>query len=218
VIEFLFEVGKSNVSLNSHLLPTDLNSTSAIDSFLEAVDWIISNNVQKRPPELFDGIHLSTGTRTAYAHEVLHYLIKHQAKEAMFLDAVEFFTETMQHVLEVERQNEERRLTIEALKEKQEELTTKWFDLERMLVETSTNLLKLRQSEHEQAQVLLQTKRHLEAKKAECDSLLYRLKIVTEEATNSRAKLTSPGPLSRNLSEIQGNLVLATTSDHEIKA
>jgi hypothetical protein len=67
----------------------------------------------------------------------------------MFVDAVEFFAEAMEQLIEVEKQNKERKEQIEILKENKQELTTKWFDLERMLVETSTSLLKLRQSEHE---------------------------------------------------------------------
>jgi hypothetical protein len=151
VIDFLFEIGRQNLSLNKLLQPDDLNSTQAIDSFLEAITHIVSNNIQKRGPELFDSIHLSTGTRTPYVHEILHYIIKHQAKESMFIDAVEFFAESLEKMVEVDKQNNERKEIIDVLREKQEVLTTKWFDLERMLVETSTNLLKLRQSEHEQA-------------------------------------------------------------------
>lgn len=69
----------------------------------------------------------------------------------MFIDAVEFFAESLEKMVEIDKQNNERKEIIDVLREKQEVLTTKWFDLERMLVETSTNLLKLRQSEHEQA-------------------------------------------------------------------
>jgi hypothetical protein len=69
----------------------------------------------------------------------------------MFIDAVEFFAESLEKMVEIDKQNNERKDIIDVLREKQEVLTTKWFDLERMLVETSTNLLKLRQSEHEQA-------------------------------------------------------------------
>lgn len=77
VIDFLLEIGRSNVSINKSLLPDDLNSTQAIDSFLEAITHIINNNIQKRGPELFDNIHLSTGTRTTFVHEIIHYIIKH---------------------------------------------------------------------------------------------------------------------------------------------
>jgi hypothetical protein len=47
-------------------------------------------------------------------------------------------------LVELENKDSERRATIDALQKSKDELTTKWFDLERMLVETSTNLLKLR--------------------------------------------------------------------------
>lgn len=67
----------------------------------------------------------------------------------MFVDAVEFFAEAMEQLIEIDKQNNERKEQIEVLRENKQELTTKWFDLERMLVETSTSLLKLRQSEHE---------------------------------------------------------------------
>lgn len=103
----------------------------------------------KKTPELFDKIHLSTGTRTPYVQEVLKYIIHHQKKESLFVDAVEFFAEAMEQLIEIDKQNNERKEQIEVLRENKQELTTKWFDLERMLVETSTSLLKLRQSEHE---------------------------------------------------------------------
>lgn len=59
--------------------------------------------------------------------------------------------------------------------------------------------------------MLLQTRRQLEAKKAECDSLHYRLKVVSEE---SRAKLTSP-VMSPNMSEQKGFQLLSHTSSNE---
>jgi len=50
------------------------------------------------------------------------------------------------------------------------------FDLQNKLRETSNVLLKLRQKEYEQSLNFNETKNHLEAKRAECESLHYRLK------------------------------------------
>jgi hypothetical protein len=95
VVEYLFNVGLHNVSINESLMPENMNPTQGLDSLLEAVTYVATNNIQKKSDELFDSIHLSTGTRTNYAQEVLSYVIKHQAKEALFMDAVEFFTESL---------------------------------------------------------------------------------------------------------------------------
>lgn len=70
------------------------------------------------------------------------------------MDAVEFFAESMQELVDLGKKHAASQSTIDALQRNKDDLTTKWYDLERMLVETSTNLLKLRQSEHEQAQLL----------------------------------------------------------------
>jgi hypothetical protein len=40
VIDFLFQIGSSNVKLDSSTMPDDFNSTQAIDSFLEAITFI----------------------------------------------------------------------------------------------------------------------------------------------------------------------------------
>lgn len=59
-------------------------------------------------PNFFEEIHLSTGTRTGFVHEVINFIVKHQQKEAMFMDAVEFFSDTLKNLIEVEKQNVER--------------------------------------------------------------------------------------------------------------
>ena len=47
--------------------------------------------MQKKDQKLVDNLHLSTGTRTNFCLEVLNFIIKQQAKETIFIDAVEFF-------------------------------------------------------------------------------------------------------------------------------
>lgn len=50
------------------------------------------------------------------------------------------------------------------------------FDYQKKLTDTSTSLLKLRQTEFEQSKLLAATKKQLEHKKAECESLNYMIK------------------------------------------
>lgn len=45
VVEFLFSIGLSNIQINKTLIPLDLNPTHAIDSFLEAITYIVTNNI-----------------------------------------------------------------------------------------------------------------------------------------------------------------------------
>jgi hypothetical protein len=52
----------------------------------------------------------------------------------------------------------------------------KSFDLQHKLQDQSRSLLKLRQKEYETSLAFAETKQHLEAKKAECESLHFRLK------------------------------------------
>ena len=77
--------------MNLRLKPRDLDSTQGIDSLLDAVVFVSENNIQKRDQKFMDNLHLSTGTRTPFCHEVLNFIIKHQARENTFIDAVEFF-------------------------------------------------------------------------------------------------------------------------------
>lgn len=38
-----------------------------------------------------------------FVHEVINFIVKHQQKEAMFMDAVEFFSDTLKNLIEVEK-------------------------------------------------------------------------------------------------------------------
>jgi hypothetical protein len=57
------------------------------------------------------------------------------------------------------------------------------FDYQKKLTDTSTALLKLRQTEFEQAKVLAAVKKQLDHKKAECESLTYMIKNNTKQDT-----------------------------------
>ena len=67
---------------------------------------------------------------------------------------------------------------VEELQLAKTELTMMRFDLQNKLRETSNALLKLRQKSYEQSLTFSDIKNQLEAKRAECESLHYRLKIV----------------------------------------
>lgn len=60
-------------------------------------------------------MHLSTGTRTNFCLEVLNFIIKQQAKETIFIDAVEFFQESLEHMVEVENENVQNKKLVEEL-------------------------------------------------------------------------------------------------------
>jgi uncharacterized protein YpiB (UPF0302 family) len=79
-------------------------------------------------------------------------------------------------MIQVSAENQQRRDQIEVLEQAKQELTVKMFDYQKKLTETSTSLLKLRQTEYEQSKVLAAIKKQLDHKKAECDSLTYMIK------------------------------------------
>ena len=82
---------------------------------------------------------------------MLNFIIKQQAKETIFIDAVEFFQESLEHMVEVENENVENKKLVEELQQSKTELTIMRFDLQNKLRETSNELLKLRQKEYEQS-------------------------------------------------------------------
>ena len=149
IIDYLLEVGAQNVQLDLDIKPDDLDSTQAIDSFLDAFVATYAWTNKKETRKLLDSIHLSTGTRTPFCNEVLSYVMGQQLKETQFIDAVEFFQESLEHMVKVEKENEERKVQLEHLTEEKQQLTMKRFDLQQKLKETSHSLLKLRQREYD---------------------------------------------------------------------
>ena len=117
IIDYLLEVGAQNVSLNVDLKPDDLDSTVAIDSFLEAICATFNWTNKKETKKLFETIHLSAGTRTDFCNEILSFLIRQQIKETQFIDAVEFFQEALEHMLKIEKENSNRKEIIDNLSE-----------------------------------------------------------------------------------------------------
>ena len=191
IITFLFDLSSASVGLNRKMEPTDLDSTQGLDSFLAAIIYINEQNVQKKDQKLVDNLHLSTGTRTNFCLEVLNFIIKQQAKETIFIDAVEFFQESLEHMVEVENENQANKKLVEELTQSKTELTIMRFDLQNKLRETSNELLKLRQKEYEQSLLYAETKQHLQAKQAETESLHYRLKHLGFGVTDSAEALPS---------------------------
>ena len=185
IINFLFDLSAASVGLNRKMEPKDLDSTQGLDSFLKAIIKINEENVQKKDQKLIDSLHLSTGTRTNFCLEVINFIIKQQAKETIFIDAVEFFQESLEHMLQVESQNKQNRQQVEELTQAKTELTMMRFDLQNKLRETSNALLKTRQKEYEQSLSYAETKQHLQAKQAECESLHFRLKHLGFGVTDS---------------------------------
>ena len=105
--------------------------------------------MQKKDQKLVDNLHLSTGTRTNFCLEVLNFIIKQQAKETIFIDAVEFFQESLEHMVEVENENKLNNKKLEDLTQTEKRLTMMRFDLEEKLKATSRELLTSRQKEFE---------------------------------------------------------------------
>ena len=109
--------------------PDDLDSTQAIDSFLEAICATFNWTNKKETKKLFETIHLSTGTRTDFCNEILSFVVRQQIKETQFIDAVEFFQEALEHMLKIEKENNTNKEIIDGLTKDKQELTMKSFDL-----------------------------------------------------------------------------------------
>ena len=122
-------------------------------------------------------MHLATGIRTPMCMEVISYLVKHQTKETILCDAVEFFQTALERLVVVEKQNLERGTLLETISVERTELTSKMFDLTRKLSSTSQQMLKQKQQDHEQTKLIVSLKRQIDASNAECESLMYRLKM-----------------------------------------
>lgn len=58
---------------------------------------------------------MATGTRTPFVQEVLTYIVKHQSKETILCDAVEFFQEALERLVFVEKQNNERGVELDLI-------------------------------------------------------------------------------------------------------
>lgn len=79
-------------------------------------------------------------------------------------------------MVQITAENQKQVLKIEDLESAKQDFTIKMFDYQKKLTDTSTALLKLRQTEFEQAKVLAAVKKQLDHKKAECESLTYMIK------------------------------------------
>ena len=55
--------------------------------------------------EVRKGIHLATGTRTEFCEHLLTFICHHQKLEQAFVDAVEFFMESLTSVVKLEEEN-----------------------------------------------------------------------------------------------------------------
>ncbi len=140
--------------------------------------------------------------------------IDFQNKEAVFLDALNFFEVSMTKLLNTTTENDQRREQIDVLDKVKEELTMKMFDYQKKLTDTSTSLLKLRQTEFEQSKLLTATKKQLEHKKAECESLNYMIKNNTVLQTNT----AHPRDLNIDdlqVAEVDTDYVLSPQTQHQ---
>ena len=88
-------------------------------------------------------------------------------------------------MVEIENENKANKKLVEDLTQTKTELTIMRFDLQNKLRETSNELLKLRQKGYEQSLSFAESKQHLQAKQAECESLHYRLKHLGFGVTDS---------------------------------
>ena len=80
---------------------------------------------------------MATGSRTDFCTELLSYLVKHQTKETILCDAVEFFQVSLERLVIIEKQNKERGDELHDITKDKTELTSKMFDLTRKLSTTS---------------------------------------------------------------------------------
>lgn len=55
--------------------------------------------------EVKKGIHLATGIRTEFCENLLRFICHHQKCEQAFVDAVDFFMDSLKNVVKLEEEN-----------------------------------------------------------------------------------------------------------------
>lgn len=87
-------------------LASEMDSTDPLDSFIEAVHKIIEDKSIDFTEEVRKGIHLATGIRTDFCENLITFICHHQKLEHAFVDAVEFFMESLQSVVKLQQENQ----------------------------------------------------------------------------------------------------------------
>jgi hypothetical protein len=111
----------------------ELDSTDPLDSFLEAIQKIMSKGATDLNDEVRRGIHLATGTRTEYCEALLTFICHHQKLETAFGDSVEFFMESLTSVVKLEEENTKMKQSISQLLSLKEDGILVKFSLEKRL-------------------------------------------------------------------------------------
>lgn len=83
----------------------EMDSTDALDSFMEAFYKIVQDKSFNFTPEVRKGIHLATGVRTSFCESVLTFICHHQKLQQAFSDSVEFFMDSLTSVVRLEQEN-----------------------------------------------------------------------------------------------------------------
>lgn len=90
--------------------PFDLDSTEPLDSFLDSLYFMVSDNVCDYNDAVQGKIHLATGVRTEVCEDVLQYFAQLQTRNKLLNNAVQFFNEYLTKISELEGDKEQREI------------------------------------------------------------------------------------------------------------
>jgi hypothetical protein len=148
IIDKLRVLTASPIPFMAELPPSEeLDSTEALDSFMEAFNKIVSERAVNFTADVKKSLHLATGTRTEFCEAVLAFICHHQKLETAFSDSVEFFMESLTNGVRLEEDNRAMKQTISHLLELKEGGVLQKFNLEKRLKEQVHNVDKITEKE-----------------------------------------------------------------------
>lgn len=142
--------------------------------------FMVSDNVCDYNEAVQQKIHLATGVRTEVSEDVLQYFAQLQTRNKLLNNAVQFFNEYLTKISELEGDKEQREVQVNRLIMDKEQLFLTKYDLEKKLEEMSTSLKAAKAIEGEAAAQMKSLHKRYEAKVAECESLMFRLRHLEE--------------------------------------
>ncbi len=138
--------------------------------------------------EEFQGkLHLASGIRTESCYDILSYFAQLQTRSKLLINAVEFFNEYLTKISQLEGDKMMREKQISQLVTEKEALFLTKYDLERKLADMTITLQLAQKSEKEAVDQVSSLKQRLDAKSAECESLIFRIKHLEEQVLNNVA-------------------------------
>ncbi|CDW76064.1 UNKNOWN [Stylonychia lemnae] len=180
VLLTLQEIASQNIQL-FYQKPSDLDSTEPLDSLIDSLYMIIDNQISVYNEQIkAKQQHLATGVRTEQCEDFMNYICQLQQRNQVFVDSVEFFTEHINKMTELEDEKNSQEQQIKQLRQEKEEIFLQRVDIERKFQEAQSIIENQKRKNNEFKKQVSQLNQQLERKKEECESLVFRLKNIQD--------------------------------------